>query len=326
MNSEIPLKARVDIRDQWDSPNAPIHTSIATLQKTLGHKISPHAEWPALWSQLKDRFSDKSKFVPTVISIVVVWYERLLGRLDNDVYADWTEELLSALEGGASLRIEPAPPKVTRPTTTWDRKLRSFHLGIPNAEPMSQARVASVFDKYFDDLFGETAGVADDQEDTEWAYVSSDPSSCSCFRLLPYPSTAGPSPSERLPVLSSLSRPSDLFTSTAPYILTITLRGREGLVVYCSHEPTLELLNEYLKKWAKTNTHDSLRRPIFKLTLVESDFCFGMTDTLVIEPYLSHHDGVNPTIVLAFIEGVVGYKMVYTTGSYWMYRCTTLFK
>lgn len=104
--NEIPLKARVDIRDQWDSPNAPIHTSIAALQKTLGHKISPQAEWPALWAQLKDRFSDKSKFVPTVVSIVVVWYERLLGRLDNDVYADWTEELLSALEGGASLRIE----------------------------------------------------------------------------------------------------------------------------------------------------------------------------------------------------------------------------
>ncbi len=68
------------------------------------------------------------------------------------------------------------------------------------------------------------------------------------------------------------------------------------------------------------------QRPIFKLTLVESDFCFGMMDTLVVEPYMSHHDGVNPTVILAFIEGVVGYKMVYTTGSYWMYRCTTLFK
>ncbi|KAK0220124.1 hypothetical protein IW262DRAFT_1004309 [Armillaria fumosa] len=322
MNSEIPLKARADIRDQWDSPNAPIHTSIAALQKTLGHKISPQAEWPALWAQLKDRFSDKSKFVPTVVSVVVVWYERLLGRLDNDVYADWTEELLSALEGGASLRIEPAPPKVTRPTTTWDRKLRSFHLGIPNADPMSQARVASVLDKDFDNLFGGTAGGEDDQEDTEWAHVPPTQAATSHHTQVS-PDLAPPG---RPPVLSSLSRPSDLFTSIVPYILTLSLRDREGLVIYCSHEPTLELLNEYLKKWAKTNAHDSLCRPIFKLTLIESDFCFGMMDTLVVEPYMSHHDGVNPTIILAFIEGVVGYKMVYTTGSYWMYRCTTLFK
>ncbi|KAK0495994.1 hypothetical protein EDD18DRAFT_226915 [Armillaria luteobubalina] len=322
MNSEIPLKARVDIRDQWDSPNAPIHTSIAALQKTLGHKISPQAEWPALWTQLKDRFSDKSKFVPTVVSIVVVWYERLLERLDNDLYADWTEELLSALEGGASLRIEPAPPKITRPTTTWDRKLRSFHLAIPNVDPMSQARVASVLDKDFDNLFGGTAGGEDDQEDTEWAHVPPTQATTSHHTQVP-PDLAPP---ERLPVLSSLSRPSDLFTSTVPYILTLSLRGREGLVIYCSHEPTLELLNEYLKKWTKTNAHDSLRRPIYKLTLVESDFCFGLMDTLIVEPYMSHHDGVNPTIILAFIEGVVGYKMVHTTGSYWMYRCTTLFK
>lgn len=49
-------------------------------------------------------------------------------------------------------------------------------------------------------------------------------------------------------------------------------------------------------------------------------------DSLYIEPNMSYHRSVNPTIILSFIEGVLGYKMVYTTSSYWMYRCTTLLK
>lgn len=251
--------------------------------------------------------------MPTIVSIVVVWYERLLGRLDNDVFADWTEELLSALEGGASLRIEPAPPKVTRPTTTWDKDIRSFHLGIPNADPMSQARVASMLDKDFDDFFVGTAGVTDDQEDTEWAHVPLTQLATATSSRAQLEVPLDLAPPERLPVLSSLSRPSDLFTSTVPYILTVSLRGRKGLVVHCSHEPTLELLNEYLNKWTKTNAHDSMHRPIFKITLVESDFCFGMMDTLIVEPYMTYHNDVNPTIILAFVEGIFGYRMVYTT-------------
>ncbi|KAK0471337.1 hypothetical protein EDD18DRAFT_1418366 [Armillaria luteobubalina] len=78
-------------------------------------------------------------------------------------------------------------------------------------------------------------------------------------------------PTWALPVLSSLSRPSDLFMSAVPYILTLSFRD-EGLVVYCSHEPTLELLNEYLKKWAKTNAHDSLRVRSFAPTRARTTY------------------------------------------------------
>ncbi|SJK98462.1 uncharacterized protein ARMOST_01730 [Armillaria ostoyae] len=114
-------------------------------------------------------------------------------------------------------------------------------------------------------------------------------------------------PPESLSFLGSLSRPSDLFTSTAPYILTVSLRDQPEL-------PSLI-------RWAKAHS--------MTLTLVESDFYPRMMDSLVVKPNLSwDRNGklLNPTIVLAFIEGVVGYRMVYTTGSYWMYRRTTLFK
>ncbi|PBK89928.1 hypothetical protein ARMGADRAFT_1032993 [Armillaria gallica] len=128
---------------------------------------------------------------------------------------------------------------------------------------------------------------------------------------------------ERFPVLSSLPPPSDLFKSTAPYILTVSLYD-QNLVVHCSHEPTLKLLKGYLERHQWTKAHSVVSS---KLTLVESDFCPGTMDTLIVSPNSSWERNckVNPTVILAFIEGVVGYRMVSTTGSIWMYRRTTLF-
>lgn len=146
-----------------------------------------------------------------------------------------------------------------------------------------------------------------------------------------------------LPALSSLSRPSDLFTSTAPYILTISLYNRSEdpvpkLVVNCSHEPTLKLLKGYLETWGKgtgvclsflslvhadTITQRQQSHLKSSLTLLESDFYPGTMDTLIVSPKSLSRDRkgeVNPTVILAFIEGVVGYRMVSTTGSRWMYR------
>ncbi|KAK0480678.1 hypothetical protein IW261DRAFT_1473872 [Armillaria novae-zelandiae] len=129
-------------------------------------------------------------------------------------------------------------------------------------------------------------------------------------------------PPKHFPVLSSLPPPLDLFTSTAPYILTLTLPVDPQLVIVnCSHEPTLKLLNGYLQKWGKAHS--------MKLFPIKSKVCPEMVDTLIVKPKSSfwHRDAkVNPAIILAFIEGVVGYEMVYTTGSFWMYHRTTVFE
>ncbi|KAK0480677.1 hypothetical protein IW261DRAFT_1133701 [Armillaria novae-zelandiae] len=129
---------------------------------------------------------------------------------------------------------------------------------------------------------------------------------------------------EHLPLLASLREPSALFTSTAPYILTLSFPDGPHLpsmIVNCSHEPTLKLLKTYLERWAKADS--------MTLTLVESNVFPRMTDCLVGTFHdLAPERGVkivNPTVILAFIEGVVGYHLVHTTGSYWMYRRTTAF-
>lgn len=63
---------------------------------------------------------------------------------------------------------------------------------------------------------------------------------------------------ERIPNLATIARPPDLLT-TVPYILTVTQNGKDFIRIDCSHEPTLELLAAYLKKWNRTNPNDSQR-------------------------------------------------------------------
>lgn len=49
-------------------------------------------------------------------------------------------------------------------------------------------------------------------------------------------------------------------------------------------------------------------------------------DGLLIESY-SHYVGeMNPTLFLAFIEGVLSYKMIHTNGHNWVYKSDTIFK
>lgn len=71
--------------------------SVELLAKSLGHKVVPQAQWPALWNELKDRFPDKTTFVPTIARYAIAWYERLLWRLDSDLFPEWTEEFLEVL-------------------------------------------------------------------------------------------------------------------------------------------------------------------------------------------------------------------------------------
>lgn len=91
------MKIRADIRDQWDSSNAPIQASVDDLAKTLGHRVVPRVEWLLLYNSLKDRFPDKSSFVPAISQIVTTFYLRLQSRLEDEANSEWTEEFLGVL-------------------------------------------------------------------------------------------------------------------------------------------------------------------------------------------------------------------------------------
>ncbi|KAG6854501.1 hypothetical protein C0991_006103 [Blastosporella zonata] len=335
-----PLKIRVDIRDLWDSSKSEVQASITSLQETLGLRIEPVISWTTLWNELKDRYPDKTTFIPSIVRIVNTWYSRLLWRLDSDNFPAWTEELLDALsDSRKELVIELSSPPHNRPRTYWNPKIGSFFLSVPKTEPPLHSKVAAAFDQDFDNLLtqGSTSGPADEG----WDVLAADTSRSAPHGDTPEPrrsvtthsvSNASHAPDERpkvdrLPGLGELSRPNELFARTAPYILTLDLGN--PLVVRCSHEATLDLLSAYLTRWGKVNTGDSMRRNVFKIELVESAFCSGLNDTLTIEPHINFRNNgfqINPTLILAFIEGVLGYKLVHTNGHNWVYRSDTILK
>ncbi|KAF7356512.1 hypothetical protein MVEN_00984700 [Mycena venus] len=322
MSKELPLKVRVDIRDQWDSPNSSVHASVSSLNKILGHTITPHVEWPILWGAVKEQFSDNTTFVPLVVRYTIAWYERLMGRLENPTCEQWTEQLLNIIAESPkakalSLHIEPAEGAAVLPSTKWNAKLATFQLYIPKADPVSQLKLDSTYDKCFENLFeAKDEGWADLATETHVS-VAPTAGATSSSSERPYMS--------RLPVLDALSRPPDLFKSTAPYTLIVEERS-PNILVQCSHEPSLELIAAYLNKWGKTNPNDSEKRNILKVQLVESEYCYGVFDTLTIERYMGKRDPINPVMLLAFIEGVLGYQLINTTGGCKTYTSTTLLK
>jgi hypothetical protein len=59
-----------------------------------------------------------------------------------------------------------------------------------------------------------------------------------------------------LPNVETLSRPDILFRSLTPYLLNVTLHSTNKLVVQGTHEPTLQLLSDYLQRWMKRDHRD----------------------------------------------------------------------
>lgn len=92
-----PLKIRVGIRDQWESPRAPIRHSIDALERILGHAITPQVDWPKVYSSLKDTFSEPSTFVPAIYRITIAFYGRLLSALEKESNKEWKETFLEKM-------------------------------------------------------------------------------------------------------------------------------------------------------------------------------------------------------------------------------------
>ncbi|KAG6869935.1 hypothetical protein C0995_016162, partial [Termitomyces sp. Mi166 len=256
-----PLKICVDIRDLWESSKSDVQASIASLEKTLGHRIEPIIQWPILWNELKDRYPDKATFVPSIARIVNAWYSRLLWRLDSDNFPEWTEELLGHLSNGRKqLLIEPSPPPHSRPKITWNFKTSSFYLNVPKLEPPRHSKVVAAFDQDFDNVFNQ--GGASGPADEGWDDLAAEPSRTGApgepRHAVTTHTVSEPLPVvDHLPGLGELSCPNEHFAATPPYILT--LDAGNPLVIRCSHDPTLELISSYFNRWGKQNTSDSLR-------------------------------------------------------------------
>ncbi|KAJ3523071.1 hypothetical protein NMY22_g11612 [Coprinellus aureogranulatus] len=331
--NELPLKIRVDIRDKWNNEEATLQRSIATLKATLGHNIVPQIQWASAWEEFKKAVPDPADFIPAMVLYTTVWYDQMNWRLENDAYADWTEQLLTALSQVSTgteitLHIEVQESShLGSIRTAWNGSFQSFNLIIPRQAPDS-ARLSSSLDQEFERFFGGGQADAPPAVEGSWADVKEPErpppatrgtSSIHGTHVVPRSANEFDGP-KALPTMTMLARPGDLFQNTSPYILIVELGN--PMLVQCSHQRSLELLAQYLNKWGRPNKNDAQRRNVFTVDLIESDFAVGVNDTLRIEPRIAYgrKGPINPAMVLAFVEGMLGFQFMHASGDRYVYR------
>ncbi|KAJ3570564.1 hypothetical protein NP233_g4324 [Leucocoprinus birnbaumii] len=324
MTTDVPLTILMDVRDKWNDKDGELLAAVEDLNKSLGYKIQPEAEWPALWDALKENFPDKGNFVPSLLHLVALWYSRLNVRIESDDLSEWAEDLVEGLSRtcighSTTLWIKPSTSYFAI-SSRWDKHSGKFYLEIPRRFNAQLSQVSYNFDRDFDQLFLPPQEISKEdsviipsipasriQEDTgEWAEVTAEAQGG--FFKAPM----------RMPSVESIPRPEDLLKSTTPHYLIFNI-GVFPSWIQCSHEPTLQFISDYLKKHGKTNVNDSLKRQVYKVEIMESLHCHGVHDFLSIGSYmnLGFRGGhlFNPMLILAIIEGVLGYQRVEINGN-----------
>lgn len=139
--------------------------------------------------------------------------------------------------------------------------LSVFILEVPNRTLPLNAQIDAGFDQDLDNLFSSEveASLRSEVNDDEWAEVIHDghdtnttPPAVSAAPIRVVPRV------QELPAIETLARPPDLLKNIMPNILTVDARSFP-LMVHSSHQPSLELLAAYLKKWAKIDVNDSTK-------------------------------------------------------------------
>ena len=220
--------------------------------------------------------------------------------------------------------------KAKRPTTAWTKERACFTLCIPKVRlPSTSIIVAGLSEDLLGAfapprttlaLHGTAAGASDD-----WADVQVDTKTGHAQAVdAPTKRGAAAAPAEPtfLPPVDALARPEDLL-SQPPYHALVQWRGSE-LEVHCSHAGALQLLRDYLDRWARQNFRDVRHPPSIEVVLEESPIGLGLLfNRLVIRPQsrnMAASQTLSPVVILPFIEGVLGFTMVSSEAGLWHYR------
>lgn len=317
----------MDLRDHWENPDSPAQSSIKSLQELIGLPVIIHLEPTIIWAELGKYHPDPTVFVPNLIGVIKTWCDTLAERLTNDANAEWTEQFLEVLdENGKRLnaRVHGARVSSSFIKTT-------FIINVPQTAPPYRG-VSAYFATDFQTLFVSPTAFSTSHNDDDWASVSL-PSRTE-QPPIPSASTAAATSTE-LPNLESLPRPEILFSSQTPYHLMVKI-VHNGNHIYCSHQGSLELLSAYLNKYVRNIDNPSIKLSIVKAKLEASHWGYGaLYDCPIISPGdvrgSTTWEDINPVLILAFVEGVLGYMPVGDEGggyggSQWSFKRDVDFK
>lgn len=360
-----PLKLQVAIRDYWEKDTAAVQVARQALSKVLGYPVRIDPEWVQLLSALDKVYPDRQTLATTVAGCVELWCKVLADLLDGADTADaeqqqWVETLMDNLKPVVGLRLyvdvvgtDASLPIVTSPGTAWSEERSAFILYLPQKNAVTvPGEFAAVYRGGLLDCFKEKPA-ADQKADgshteagtgitglahrpaaaggnggggDDWADVEMDTTTGTAGVVETATPAAATAKLEYLPSLDSLPRPDELFLRP-PYHIIVADYSNKKITVQGSHSPSLQLLGEYMKRWCRINHQDSRSPPAVEVKYNQS--CWGaspMHDQVTLTSEANNIFQFNPAIVLAFIEGVLGYDKVSTEQGIWSYRRTVPFK
>jgi hypothetical protein len=230
------------------------------------------------------------------------------------------------------------------PSTAWSEITRGFVIYFPKKATSAFHLTSTLTAKFHGDILGafkpakaskssapgasssteSWVGVGDDDSNFDSASILTPSRSSTTNEHLAYRSAAPVL--QKIPDVSVLDRPESL-CARAPYHI-IVRAGERQVSVEASHQPSLEILSKYLKKWTKTNAQFSTKPPMAEVELRGSAFGLStMWDRLDIAP--QHQDQwtkLNPMLILCFLESVLGYRVIFQDVGYWHFRRDVDFK
>ncbi|KAK1826370.1 hypothetical protein QBC39DRAFT_22606 [Podospora conica] len=336
-SSSLPIKLKLALRDHWDPPTSPLRTTLTTLTTLLGHRILLAPEWPLLHASLSPLYPDKTNLVLTLASLVQTLARSLSEVLDSPANETWTETLLERISqsGAGGLRITLDVGAAVGVTWSSAPGRTGFVLTVPGREAVVRPEgMGAVMRGGLVACFEETETVVPVTERgaDEWADVEVDTATGRVdvveTKKQPPPTAGAPPPAvEFLPNVQSLPRPDELFLR-APYYLTVTA-GHDGVEIHGSHSPSLKVVAEYFKKWCRVNHYDSTAPPAVQVTLSQSPFGLNeMFDRLSVSTKDTRYNSqfqVTAPMIVAFVEGVLGYELISDRGG-WNFKRETEFK
>jgi hypothetical protein len=258
-----------------------VKKAFSSLKEIVGHDIACEPQWQLLWTELQDSFTEIDQFVPTIANAVASWAEALTQICDEGTNEEWTEEMLERVkQAGSMIRLELLVSTAngrlhgirvvndkkavtgTVPSTKWSDRARGFEICFPKTKDksMSTAQImGQVMARFHKDLLGafkptQQEPVPDASE--QWVDAGDGASDIDAASVMTPITTEQSFPVrsiivQKLPQLNMLDRPEDL-CARAPYHLILRESDR-CIAVTSSHQPSLELLAGYLKKWTKAN-------------------------------------------------------------------------
>ncbi|KAI1365129.1 hypothetical protein F5Y08DRAFT_191466 [Xylaria arbuscula] len=349
--SRLPTKVQVGIRDSWDNTDAPVQKAIANLKWVVGVRLTVDPEWPLLVSELGPFYPDKTILVVSIAATVEACCTTLTTLCDDETNEEWQDQFLKRANGHVRIFLEAS--KRREMGLTWSDQQKGLIISFPASAIPSPSYMSSFFTGSLRKVFQEnetpnltntntpSLSSSSNVEPTatdDWADVTVDnkTGTAAVIEIPQRPIITSFTQQQQhqqtptfdvLPDIGILPRPEELLLRP-PYHLTIREVNSSFTEVLCSHSPTLQFLSDYLKKWARTNYNLSNRPPLTEIKLYQSAFGLGVVyDRLTITSearYTPQH--VSPTLLLAIVEGVLGYKSVSSETRSWTFRKDAEFK